>query len=134
MFDTILNLDSDLVMIMFMIILVKQTFQSRKLAYSKMIVSRRRNKDNGGLLIFCQTIYPDCQSSPVMSDVDNISVTGGGCCVSHGHLECASSDSEHCPVVSSSDMVTARRTIRNRIFYSGPFLDYHCFHQGLLFH
>ena len=36
-------------------------------------------------------------------------------------------------VVSSSDMVTARRTIRNRIFYPGPFLDYHCFHQSLWF-
>ena len=28
-------------------------------------------------LMFCQTIYSDCQSSPVMSDVDNIFVTRG---------------------------------------------------------
>ena len=30
--------------------------------------------------MFCQTIYYYCQSSPVMSDVDNILVTGGMLC------------------------------------------------------
>ena len=86
------------------------------------------------LLVFCQTIYSDCQSSPVMSDVDNIFVTRGdvvfyvASCITRTLRVRGGAGSA---VVSSSDMVTARRTIRNRIFYPGPFLDYQCFHQSL---
>ena len=86
------------------------------------------------LLMFCQTIYSDCQSSPVMSDVDNIFVTRGdvvfyvASCITRTLRVRGGAGSA---VVSSSDMVTARRTIRNRIFYPGPFLDYQCFHQSL---
>ena len=135
MVDTILScLDRDLVTIMAEN-LSKHKIGNEQLHTLRCLKERwRGSKTMECSLMFCQTIYSDCQSSPVMSDVDNIFVTRGSVvfygasCITRTLRVRGGAGSA---VVSSSDMVTARRTIRNRIFYPGPFLDYQCFHQSL---
>lgn len=85
--------------------------------------------------MFCQTINSDCQSSPVMSDVDNIFVTGGKLCYMEPLLYHTDPGHECGEELRLSGQFIrygcSDQTIRNRIFYPGPFLDYHCFHQRL---